>query len=205
MTPILSDFRSLGTGLRERVSDLAARVRRTAPGPAAVRAVAALAAFAGLALAAPIELLFPGGSAGPTLRLLVAIVPVSLAVGLFPRTRLVGLVLVLTVGVWLLATVGYGDAAGALRVGALAGALYLTHSAAAMAAVLPYDCSVPPRILGRWAIRVAVTLAICVPVGVVGTLIATGLPTVRSVVGPIVGSAVAAALVGLLAWLLRRR
>jgi hypothetical protein len=60
----------------------------------------------------------------------------------------------LCVGAWVVASVAYGGLPSLARVAALAGALYVMHAAAALAAVLPYDCVLPPGVvaaLGRAA------------------------------------------------------
>jgi hypothetical protein len=204
VTPVISDIVAAGAGARRQLADLAVRASRTAPGPALVRLIATVATVVAFGTALPADVLH-AGRAGVIVRLLVVIVPVAVGVGLFPRTRWVGFVSLGTVLLWLLATIGFDDPVDPLRVGLLAASLYLLHSAAAMAAVLPYDCVVAPRILLRWAGRVLTVLAVALPLGIGGTAAFALLPSEGSVVGPIVGSVVAAGLAGLLAWLLRRR
>jgi hypothetical protein len=91
------------------------------------------------------------------------------------------------------------------RVGLLGATLYLTHSAAALAAVLPHDCVVAPSVLGWWVVRVGAVLGASLAAALVGLAIASRLPAEQTVIGPIIGSVLAAGVVGVLAWHLRRR
>ena len=175
-------------------------VRRASAGPVLVRLIAILAAVGAAVLAAPPDLL---GAALPAFAIVIG--TAAGAVGLVPRTRWIGLFMLGVVGLWLVATIGYGVGTGLVRVGGLAACLYLTHSAAAVAAVLPYDAVVPGRVLRRWAGRVATVLVAGLGVGIGGMALVGMLTQIPSAVGPIVGSLVAAVLVGVTAWQLRRR
>jgi hypothetical protein len=190
--------------MRQAVAATLRRVRRISAGPALVRLVAAVSALGALTLALPLQEL---SSAVPSvlIRLAAVLVAMSLGVALLPRTRFVSLVALAAIVVWLISTIGYGEAVTLPRVGLLAAALYLTHAAAALAAVLPYDCLIAPGLLLRWLGRVGSVLGLSLLTGLAAMAVAGQLPAVRSVVGPIVGSAVAAGLAGLLAWHLRRR
>jgi len=175
-------------------------VRRASAGPVLVRLIAILAALGAAVIAAPPDLL------GAQLPAFVIVAGASAAaVGLVPRTRWVGTYLLGVVGLWLAATIGYSVSTDLIRVGGLAACLYLTHSAAAVAAVLPYDAVVPGRVLRRWAGRVATVLVAGLGVGVGGMALVRLVTQIPSTVGPIVGSVVAAVLVGVTAWQLRRR
>jgi len=201
MSGLGPDLRTALGGIRSWVLYLVSRARRTTPGPALVRLVAAAAALGALALAVPADVL----SSSELPRTAVILLPAALAVGLFPRTRWVSLVAVCAIGGWLVSTIGFGDPVHVGRVGLLASALYVMHAAAALAAVLPYDCLLASGVLFRLAVRVCGVLGVSLVVGLGGMSFAGQLPQARSVVGPIVGSIVAASLAGLLAWHLRRR
>jgi hypothetical protein len=181
------------------------RAQRTSAGPALVRLVAAVSALGAILLALPLGAELSAVPPSVLLRVGVTAVGVSVGVGLFPRSRWVSLVAVAVIGLWLFSTIGLGEAVAIARVGLLAAALYLMHAAAALAAVLPYDCVVAPGVLLRWLRRISAVLGLSLLVGLGGMVITGALPAVRSVVGPIVGSVVAAGLTGLLAWHLRRR
>jgi hypothetical protein len=176
-----------------------AAARRASAGPTLVRLIAGLAGFGAAAVAAPPQLLEQG---------LVAFVIVAglaaAAVAFVPRTRFVGTFLLGVVGLWLVATLAFDVEPSLARIGALAACLYLTHAAAALAAVLPYDALVPSRVLRYWAGRVATVLVAGVAIAVGGVAMVRLLTQVQSVVGPIVGSVVAAILAGVLIWQLKR-
>jgi hypothetical protein len=192
------EMREAGFGLLSRIAAFGHRVRRMTPGPMLVRVLAAVAALAGLAVALPLEF-----TATPRFGL---VVPVALGVGLFPRTRWVGTVSLLTIGAWLVNTLGFETEPVPLwRVAALAGALYVAHTSAGLAAVLPSDSIVGAGVLVRWAARTIAVLAASLGLGLTGLVVLGQLRAVQSIVGPIVGSFVAAGLAGLLAWHLRRR
>jgi hypothetical protein len=183
-----------------RIGDFTTRARRTAIGPILIRLVAAVAGLAAVLAAAPPDL-----PVAIALRLAGIGGLAAAAVGVFPRSRWVGLFLIGVVFEWLGTTIVFAEPAGLPRVGVLAAALYLVHSAAALGAVLPYDCVVPASVYLHWAGRVTTVLVVGVVVGVGGMAVAAFLPSARSVVGPIVGSVIAAGLAGLLAWHVRRR
>jgi hypothetical protein len=177
-----------------------ARIRRTSMGPMLIRLISVAAGFSAVLIAAPPPLM----ETGPVRAVLGAAVAAA-AVGIFPRSRWVGLFIIAVVAEWLLTTIGFGQPVGLVRVGLLAAAIYLVHTGAALAAVLPYDCVVPRSVLLAWAGRVGSVLAAGVLVGIGGMVVAQFLPSARTVAGPIVGSVIAAGLAGLLAWHLRRR
>jgi hypothetical protein len=198
MSGLESELRSVGLGLHSRLDAWVRRARRTMPGPALVRLVAGMAALAGLVVAVPTALSFSS--------LFAAGLPMAAGVSLFPRTRWVSVVALVTVGAWLVNTIAFeADPIQPGRIAALAGALYVTHSASALAAVLPYDSVVSAGLMTRWAVRTGLALAAGVGLGLAGMVVLGQFRSVRSIVGPIAGSLVVAGLVGLLAWHLRRR
>jgi hypothetical protein len=192
---------TVGRAVKTAALSPVAAARRATAGPVLVRLVAVAAAVAAAGLAAPTELLL-----GSQLLSFVIVGGVSAAaVGLFPRTRWVGVYLLAVVGVWLLSSIAYAAPASLVRIGGLAACIYLTHAAASLAAVLPYDALVPSRVLRRWAGRVATVLLVGVGIAVGGMALVGLLSQISSVIGTIVGSLAAAALAGLLAWHLRKR
>jgi hypothetical protein len=192
---------TMGRAVRTAALTPVAAARRANAGPVLIRLIAGVAAVAAAVLAAPTDLLL-----GQQLPSFVFVGGLCAAgVGLFPRSRWVGMYLLAVVGLWLVSSIAYGIPASVARIGALAACLYLTHAAASLAAVLPYDALVPGRVLRRWAGRVATVLVVGVGVAVGGMALVGQLIQVSSVIGTIVGSLIAAALAGLLAWHLRRR
>src|SRR5262249_4619710 len=149
MTPLST----VGRAVRSAVTVPVVAVRQANAGPVLIRMIAILAGIGAVLLASPGELL--------STRLPAFIVVAggsAVAVGFFPRSRWVGTFLLAVVGLWLVTTIGYEVDAGLARIGGLAACIYLTHAAAALAAVLPYDAVVPGRVLRRWAGRVATVL-----------------------------------------------
>src|SRR5207244_934054 len=113
-----------------------------------VYAVAALAQV----LAYPPEIVLSGTA---------ALLPVLAALpALFPRTAVVSVFWLLTVLGWLAATSVYGEPASVWRLAALTGALYLVHSGAALAAVVPYDAVVDPVVVAHWLVRAGLIVAV---------------------------------------------
>ena len=187
-------------GFLDRLDQAFARARRTTAAPAVLRLGAAVAAFAGLLVALPTAL-----TSG---RLLVYLVPVALllavGVGLFPGSRWVAFVQLVSVGAWVVAGVAFGDPASLFRIGLLGALLYLTHTAAAFAAVIPIECVVATGVLLRWALRQALVLVGSLTIGLAGLAVARLIPPTPSLIGVFVGAVVAAALGATLSLLARR-
>ena len=187
-------------GFLDRLDQAFARARRTTAAPAVLRLGAAVAAFAGLLVALPTAL-----TSG---RLLVYLVPVALllavGVGLFPGSRWVAFVQLVSVGAWVVAGVAFGDPASLFRIGLLGALLYLTHTAAAFAAVIPIECVVATGVLLRWALRQALVLVGSLTIGLAGLAAARLIPPTPSLIGVFVGAVVAAALGATLSLLARR-
>jgi hypothetical protein len=197
MSGVLSDVRSVGASARDQAVDVVTMLRRTALGPALVRFCAAVAAASAMVVAAPAPLRTAAWLGG------FAIAAAS--VGLFPRTRWTTIVVLFAVSLWIAGTIGYGEPATLARTGLLAAALYAVHSAAALAAVLPYDAIVAPGAILRWLARTAGVMAGSLAIALGGMAVLLQLRPAPTLVGPIIGSIVAAGMAGLLAWHVRRR
>lgn len=197
MSGVLSDIRSVGTGVRDRAVDFLTMVRRTAPGPAVARLCAAIAAAGALIVAAPPPLRTAGSMAG--------FLVIAAGVGFLPRTRWTTIVILLAVTEWLVSTIGYGEPVTMVRIGVLAAGIYAMHSAAALAAVLPYDAIVAPGVLLRWLVRSVAVVVGSLAIALGGMAVLQQLRPAPTLVAPVIGSLIAAALAGLLAWHLRRR
>jgi hypothetical protein len=189
-------LRDVGSGLLSRVRYAIAQARRTTPGPALVRLIVGLSALGALVLAVPSSAITSWAG---------MLVVLALGVAMFPRSRWVGLVAILVSFGWLVTTLAFGDPVTPWRLGALMVALYVMHSSAALAAVLPYDCSVRPAVLLRWAGRTGAVLGASLALGLGGMFMATVLPAFSTIVGPMVGSLIAAGLAFLLVWHVRHR
>ncbi len=187
--------------LRQWPADTLARLRRTAAGPAALRILAGASALAAQLVSLPLELSLGGRVWAP----LLAAAVLAAGVALYPRGRWAGAVALVSVGAWLVASVGFGDAASLVRVAAVAGLLYAMHAAAAFAAVLPYDCVVPPAVLTRWLLRQTRLLGTGLALGLGGLWLIRMLDAKPTIIGPVLGALVAAALAGTLARQLLRQ
>lgn len=128
-----------------------------AVGPLMVRGVAFGAGQAALLLSVPSELLNP--QIGLAVLVLAAVTAVA------PGSQWVSVLEYLAVGAWLVTTTVQLYEITPARILGLAVATYLHHSACALAAGMPADAVVAPRVLLDWALRNAVVVAVSVPVG----------------------------------------
>jgi hypothetical protein len=185
-----TDWQDQLDALRRVVAEAVRRVRRTQPGPALLRLIAGLAAVAAFVVATPIGVAHSNQA--------FAFTPLAIGVALFPRTRIVTLTAIVAVLLWMIGTIGVASPSP-VQLGLLAAALYVMHSAAAVAAVLPYDAAVSRSVLLRWAGRVSAVTVTSVAVGLSMMAVVSQLPAQRSQVGPIIGAILAAVLVAILA------
>ncbi|OLB78333.1 MAG: hypothetical protein AUI14_13560 [Actinobacteria bacterium 13_2_20CM_2_71_6] len=139
-----------------RVDEIAARVRRTTPGPLLVR------------------------------------------VGLFVSA-------LLAVLGWLISTLAYGVGPDFLALILLATALYLVHTLAALAAVLPHDAVVAPGVLLRWLRRAGLVLGLTAALALFAVVVPPYLGDHAYLVASLLGLVLMVATVGYLARLVRRR
>ena len=192
---------TLGTDLtaraRARVDETVTRLRRTTPGPLLVRSGLFVVAMWGLVLAWPLSLTF-----GPAF---LAFVLVSGLTALFPRSPMPTLYLFFAGAGWLIGTVLLAATPDLLGVTLLAGALYLTHNLAALAAVLPYDAIVAAGVLLRWLARAGVVLGLTAALALFVVVVPGYLGEHSYLAASLVGLGLMAATVGYLARLVRRR
>ncbi|WP_084958208.1 hypothetical protein [Thermoactinospora rubra] len=123
-----------------------------------VRCVVAVAGAAALAVALPAP--FTERLAWP-----VIVVVVSVCSAVRPRSAAVGATLAIAFTLWVAGGMIYGEtptAATALLLGCL---LYVHHSAAALGAQVPVAADVPARLLGGWALRVALVVGLSALLG----------------------------------------
>lgn len=196
MSGFATDLRDVGGGLVSRVRRLRSALARMTPVPLLARLCVWLAGAAATLLAWPAELLF----GGPGLFLLaVAALP-----ALAPRTAVVTVAVLVPVVGWLAATTAYGEWISLWRLVALAVALYLLHSTAALAAQLPYDAIVSPAVLLRWLARAGLVVAGTALVAVYALVAADLLRGRAFVAATLVGLAAAVGVAALLSRLTRR-
>lgn len=194
MSIVVTELRDAGLGLLSRVRSGAAALRRTTPAVALLRLLVFAPLAAAWTLFAVLSPLLPLVGLG-----------LALAAALFPRTRVVGVALLTTAGVWLATTSLAERGVSVSQVLFLAAALYVAHAAAALAAVLPHDTAVAPDSLGRWVLRTVSVLVVSLGLGVLGLVVGAWVPRQPSLVAPVLGSLLAIGLAGLIAWLVRRR
>jgi hypothetical protein len=194
MSILVTDLRDIGLGLLSRVRSGVAVVRRTTPAVALLRLLVFVPLIAAWTLFVALSPL-----------VLVVGLGLALAAALFPRQRAVGVALVTTAGTWLAMTTYFGVNVTLGQLLFLAAALYVAHSAAAFAAVLPHDTAVAPSALGRWALRTLSVVVVSLGLGVAGLFLAAWLPPQQSLAAPVLGSLLAIGLAALIAWLVRRR
>ncbi len=168
---------------------------RVTGAPLLVRGVVFLAAFTGLLLAAP--------SGMPSQALLgffvLAVYPALLPGGAAPLV-----VMLATVCLWLADTLLFLAQPSLGRLLGTAAALYLLHTGAALAAVLPYDAIVDNQVLLRWAGRAALVLAATGALTLLRVNVLPGLYITTPTVARVIGLAVVAGAVALLTRLGRR-
>lgn len=196
MSMIVRDLRDAGQGLLSRARFAVAAARRTTAPVLLLRLLIFVALVVAWVLVLPPSLL-------AVAFVLFAVPGSALAAALFPRTLVVGLVIMAIAAAWLLTTLAVDVSHG--RVLALAAALYVAHAAAAFAAVLPHDTAVAPSALGKWAVRTLLVLVVSLGLGAAGLYLTSHLPVQQHLIGAAVGAAVAIGLVALITWLVRRR
>ena len=180
----------------DQVQRLRTAVVRFTPGPLLVRAGTFVTGLGALLTAYPADLV--------SSRMVLALMLLAAMPMIAPRGRWTTLVALATVGGWLYATLAYEEPVTLVRLFGIAGLLYLTHSLAALGAVLPHDAMVAPEVLVRWVGRALLVVAASVVLSLVVVAGADLLRQGEYLAASLVGLAVAVGLAALLAWLLRR-
>jgi hypothetical protein len=141
--------------IRQGFTDRIARARRIMARatalPLAVRAAIFVSALMAQAFAYPVQVLM-GSSA-------VLVIIVSALPALWPRTAVVTVSWVVIVTGWVLTSTLFAGVASLPRLLGLTACLYLVHTGAALATVLPYDAVVEPSVVARWALRAVLVIA----------------------------------------------
>jgi hypothetical protein len=121
-----------------------------------------------------------------------------------PRGRATTFVILVVVAGWILATTWYGERVALWRVLAVATLIYLGHTLAALAAVLPYDSIVNANVLINWLIRAAAVVLVSAVLTVVALGLTDALAGSAFLIATLIGLAGAVAATLLLTRLLRR-
>jgi hypothetical protein len=135
-------------------------------------------------------------------RLIVLAVVAAIAVAAGPGTRIVSVVLTIMVLGWILGYLGRLSELSALQVVFFGSALFLAHTSAALAAVVPTDAVVSPEVLVRYfgrAFAIVAGSAVVALMLILGASMAAGFngTFVASLVGLAAGAALVVALVRL--------
>lgn len=131
--------------LVDRYRRLVGRVRRITAVPLLVRLGLFAAGVLALLVALPIAYLDP--------RAVAVLAVLALLPAMRPGSSLPTVVSVAAIGLYLVATTGYGEPITVWRVLALACLLYAVHSLAALAACLPHDAQIRTEVVTGWVIR----------------------------------------------------
>jgi hypothetical protein len=177
----------------ERTRTVAARATAL---PLLVRGGVALAFVLALLVAWPVAL--------TASRYVVLLALVGVCPAFAPRGRGVTVAVLFVVGGWVLDTTWYDARVALWRVLSIATLLYLGHTLAALAAVLPYDAIVNVDVVGGWLGRALLVVLISAVLTVVTLSLTAQLAGGAFVVATLVGLAAAVGVTLLLSRLLRR-
>jgi hypothetical protein len=183
-------------GLTQRIDRTRTVLARAAMLPLLVRCGIALAFALAMMAAWPVSLT---ASRYGILLVLVGIYP-----AVAPRGRGVTCTVLLVVGGWVLDTTFYDARVALWRVLSIATLLYLGHTLAALAAVLPYDAVVNPDVAGGWLGRALVVVLISAVLTVITLGLTAELAGGAFLVATLVGLSAAVGMTLLLSRLLRR-
>lgn len=121
-----------------------------------------------------------------------------------PRGRGTSAAILIVVAGWMADTSWYDTRVALWRVLAIATLLYLGHTLAALAAVLPYDAVVTLEAVAAWLMRAGAVVLISAVLTVIALALADDLAGGAFVIATLVGLAAAVGTTSLLAALLRR-
>jgi hypothetical protein len=182
--------------LTGRIGRARAAFRRATAIPFLVRCGIAVAGLLAMSVAWPASLL--------TSQYLVLVPVIAIYPAFAPRGRGATVSAVVVVAGWLIDTVGYDARVALWRVLALATLLYLGHTLAALAAVLPFDAVVNLDVVGIWLARALAVVLISAVLTVVALGLTAELAGGAFLVATLVGLAGAIGATMLIARLLRR-
>jgi hypothetical protein len=160
---------------------------RIGPSVLLLRGFVVAVGFGALALAVPSDV---QGLVAYGIALALAVPP-----AVRPDSWFVLAVELLAVAGWLVRTVGFAEPVSWIALLALASTLYLHHVGCAMAAALPLDVVVDPRVWLRPAVRALAALAATGLLGAAALVLAGRVVSVSTVVVPVLGVLLSIALV----------
>ncbi|WP_412540550.1 hypothetical protein R8Z50_32870 [Longispora sp. K20-0274] len=175
---------------------LARNLSRVAPGPLLLRAIVFATGVAAFGIALPGSLVTaPMMLAGSVLAAVAAFAPGS---------PFVTMAMVSTLVLWFLGTALDGGGRSTTALISVACALYLQHSACALAAAVPLDAVVLPAVLLRWFTRTVGVMLLTGILGVVVVTLSQGAEPSSALVFPLLGVVGAVLAAGILAYLALR-
>jgi hypothetical protein len=192
-----SELGLIRRSFRDRIDRAKRITARATAWPLAVRLSVFAAAMLAQVFVYPTSLLL---DPPVVLFLLLAVLPAA-----WPRTAAVSVFWLVTVTGWILSTTVYGGTATLTRLLGLAVTLYVVHTGAALATVLPYDAVVEPVVVARWMLRAAAIIAVGVGGTVAGMYAIVDLSARTYLAATLIGFVPVVALAWLLATQFRRR
>ncbi len=171
-------------------------LRRAAPGPLLIRALAFVAGTIAVSIALPGQWLMPQ-------TMLCGAIAAALA-AIMPGSVVVGGVQLCTVGLWMVGTTTGSIEVTTSTLLALASALYVQHSASALAAAVPLDAVVLPWVLIRWFLRTSGVLAVTSVLCLLVFAVRDGLQVSPNLVYPLLGAGIVIAITVALGYLALR-
>lgn len=183
-------------GVTKRIDRAQRSLHRVTPMPLLVRSAIALCGVLAVGVAYPVELV--------TTRYVLPSLVLAVLPALLPRGRATSVAVAVIVGGWILDTTYYDRPVVLWRVLALATLLYLAHTTAALAAVLPYDALVRSDVVSAWLARAGAVVLGSAVLSVFALALADRLAGPALLAATMIGLAAAVTLTVLLTRLLRR-
>ena len=184
------------TAVTDRLNRAWTAIGRATLVPLLVRGAIGLSMLLAMAVAWPAEVVAS--------RFVLPLMVVALYPAVAPRGRATTAAYAVAVAGWIVDTTGPDDRVVLWRVIALASLLYLGHTLAALAAVLPYDGVVNVDVVTLWVARALGVVLISAVLTVIALGLAEALAGSAFVIATVVGLAAAATASLLLSRLLRR-
>jgi hypothetical protein len=184
-------------GFQDRISRARRIFERATAWPFGVRLVVFAAAMVAQGFAYP-----PETALGSPALLIVML---ALLPAVWPRSAAVTVYWLVTVAGWVASTMLYDSQVTLPRLVGLSVALYVVHSGAALAAVLPYDAVVDRVVILRWLMRGVLVIVVSVGLSVAGLYVVSGWPAEYYLAATILGLLPVVGLTWLIAWVARRR
>lgn len=183
--------------IRESASSGAAVIRRVTLEALLIRGVVLITGVLALLMVTPADL--------RGVLVIVGLICVALLPAILPGSWLVLVLEIAVVLGWIVQTTVLDTPVAWFPLAALATLLYLHHTAAAFAAVVPLDTQLPINVIGQWFTRAIPAIVGGIIVAVAAVILPSELSGSSTLIATLAGVALAVVIAGLLAWLLHRR